>query len=114
MDRAVFTNLEGFFIGMMKPLIAEAVNEAIRTNAPVQLKPLTNYLKTPEAAKFISKTSNALRVMVCKNQIKSIKKGNSLYFLETDLIEYLESGRKKTVDELKEGFEDILLKTKKG
>lgn len=72
------------------------------------------YLSTKQAAEFLSKTPNAIRVMVCKNQIKSIKKGNSLYFLEIDLIEYLESGRRKTPAELAQNCEDALVIKKGG
>jgi excisionase family DNA binding protein len=77
----------------LQMLITSCVNNCLKYYEPQhQEKP--RYITTHEAAEYLGKTSNALRVMVHKNQIKSIKKGNSLYFLESDLIDYLESGRR--------------------
>ncbi len=90
-------NLEGYLLEMMKPLIMNAVNDAMSNQKPVAMKSINNYLRCKEASIFISKSPNALRCMVCKGQIKSMKKGGSLYFLESDLIDYLESGRKKPI-----------------
>lgn len=73
-----------------------------------------NYKDTKETARFLNTTENAIRVMVCKNKLKSLKKGNRLFFLESDLIEYIESGRRKTPAELAENCEDILVVKKKG
>jgi hypothetical protein len=101
--------------GDLRDLISEAV--AIALNNQVQstsTKSIHNYLNTVEAAAYLSKTPNALRVMLCKNQIKSIKKSGTNYFLESDLIDWLESGRRKTLNELKENCEDVLVQKKKG
>lgn len=107
-------NLEGYFLEMMKPLIANAINEAMSNQKPVAIKSINNYLRCKEAAAFISKTPNALRVMVSKGQIKNMKKGGALYFLETDLIEYLESGR-KVIKSLVTNCDDVLVvKNKRG
>ena len=54
------------------------------------------YLKTPDAANYLNMTPNALRQYVFKGEIASIKRGNSLYFKEIDLVEWLEIGRRKT------------------
>lgn len=74
-----------------------------RQNAPI-------YLAAPKAADFISKTPNALRVMVFKNQIPFIKKNGKLFFKQSDLIDWLESGRVEADTAVPE---DILLKNKK-
>lgn len=54
-----------------------------------------NYLNTIEAAEMIKKTPNALRQIVHRREIPTIKRGNSLYFLESDLIEWMEKGRRE-------------------
>jgi hypothetical protein len=72
--------------------------------------PQSNYLKTIEAAAFIRKSPEALRQIVYNGKIKSIKRGNNLLFLESDLIEWLESGRKKTIVELSRDAETLLIK----
>lgn len=48
------------------------------------------YLKIDKAAAFLSKTPNALRVMVSKNQVPYIKKQGRLFFRQKDLVEWLE------------------------
>lgn len=59
-----------------------------------------SYHNVKGAADFLSKTPNAIRVMVCKNQLRASKKNGRLYFLESDLIDYLESGQRKSLKEL--------------
>ena len=67
------------------------------------------YLTTREAGKFLGKTANALRIMVHRDEIKSYKKGERLYFLESDLAEWIESGKRPTTSELIKNFEDDLI-----
>jgi hypothetical protein len=74
----------------------------------------SNYLNTIEAAAFIRKSPEALRQIVYNGKIKSIKRGNNLLFLQSDLIDWLESGRKKTLHNLTENSEDILISRKRG
>ena len=107
-------NLEGYIINMIKPLVMNLVSEAMSNLKPTPLRSVNNYLNTKDASAFISKTPNALRLMVFKNQIKSMKKGEKLYFLEDDLIEYLESGR-KAIPQGSVNCDDVLvLKNKRG
>lgn len=75
---------------------------------------LTIYHNTKGAAAFLSTSENAVRVTVCKDKtFKHIKKGNRLFFLEADLIEWLERGRCKTPAELSASCEDALVIKKK-
>lgn len=99
----------------LRDLISEAVIIALNKQQPSQnTKAIHNYLNTVEAAAFLSKSPNALRVMLCKKQIKGIKKSGTNYFLESDLVDWMESGRRKTLSELKENCEDALIQKKKG
>ncbi|WP_231492222.1 helix-turn-helix domain-containing protein [Pedobacter sp. Leaf170] len=75
---------------------------------PVSQKP--TYLKADAAAEFLSTTKNALHVMVYKDQIPYIKKLGKLYFLQSDLVEWLESGR---VNLNQTSPEDILISKNK-
>jgi hypothetical protein len=59
---------------------------------PHQSQVNNTYFKIDKAATFLSTTPNALRVMVCKNQIPFIKKQGKLFFWQNDLAEWLESG----------------------
>ncbi len=47
------------------------------------------WLSTTEAANFLSLSTNALRIMVCRHQVKSYKLGCRLRFLKSDLLSLL-------------------------
>ncbi len=49
------------------------------------------WLSTKEAADFLSLSTNALRIMVCRHQVKSYKLGRRLRFLKSDLIGLLKT-----------------------
>lgn len=51
-----------------------------------------SYKTIEQAAHFLGRTPNALRVMVSKRQIPFIKKHGKLYFRTNDIIDWLESG----------------------
>lgn len=72
------------------------------------------YLSTKQVATFLDKTPNAIRVMVHKGQIKSLKQGNSLFFLESDIVDYLESGRRQNKTESILNCEEALVTRKRG
>lgn len=72
------------------------------------------YLSTKQAAQFLNKTPNAIRVMVHKGQLKSLKKGNSLFFREDEIISYLESGRRQNKTESVLNCEAALITRKRG
>lgn len=48
------------------------------------------WLSTKEASKFLSITPNALRIMVCRNQIKAYKFRSRLRFRLIDLLDHLQ------------------------
>jgi hypothetical protein len=56
------------------------------------------YLSTEEAASFIRKSPGALRQIVYRGKLTSIKRGINLLFLEDDLIQWLEKGRRNVID----------------
>ena len=77
------------------------------TATPVVSK--DKYYKTKGGAEFLKTTPGALRNLVYQKKIKSIKKGKCLYFLHSDLVEYLESGRKETAEEILSNIQDALV-----
>ena len=50
------------------------------------------WLNSSEAAKFLGLSPNALRIMVCRGQVKYWKLGSRLRFNKSDLILLLEKG----------------------
>lgn len=70
-----------------------------------------NYLNTIEAAAFIRKSPEALRQIVYNRKIKSLKRGNNLLFLKSDLIDWLESGRKPAYNDIISSADNLLKAT---
>lgn len=70
----------------------ENIENLLLANANIQATD-EKYLTLKKAAELLGKTENAVRIMVCKNQINYIKKQGRLYFKRTDIYHFLESGR---------------------
>lgn len=67
----------------------------------IENKPKVNERKTaPEAAAYIKKALPTLYTYTSQRKIKHIKSGKTLLFLTSDLDEFLNSGRRKTADEM--------------
>lgn len=84
----------------LRALVFEAVTLALSQHTH-QAEPKKPYITCKDAADYLGKTTNALRQLVCKDQIKYIKKGSLLYFRTEDLIQYLEGDNKDEADVLK-------------
>ncbi|SDH03714.1 DNA binding domain-containing protein, excisionase family [Pedobacter terrae] len=83
----------------LRALINDAVRAALE-NAPAAERPIrSRYFSTKEAADFIKKTPNALRQIVHKGEIPSMKRGNNLLFFEEDLVTWIEKGRREVQDD---------------
>lgn len=86
--------------------------EAVLLNRqPLTSAQAETYLKIDKAAEFLSTSPNALRVMASKGQIPHIKKHSKLFFRQSELIEWLESGSVYPDDQ--EDIETSLVATKK-
>lgn len=90
-------------LSLIKELLAQ-------TSPGANSSPQETYLKLSKAADFTGFTENALRVMVSKGQIPYIKKQGKLFFRQSDLVEWFESG---SVQARQLEAEDILLLNKK-
>lgn len=82
-------------VPQLKQLIAEVLISTMKDIEPWASKESeVKYLTTKEAALIVRKTPGALRQIVHRGQIPSIKRGNSLLFLKSDLISWVETGRR--------------------
>lgn len=93
----------------LRAMIYEIIVDVLKDHQIQQVMPAAKYLNTNDAAAFLSKSPNALRLMIFQKKIASIKKGSKHYFLESDLVKWLESGRQKTDVEIAKDCEDILV-----
>jgi excisionase family DNA binding protein len=69
-------------------------------------------LNLDKACSFLNLSRAAIYTMTCRKSIPYIKRGKRLYFKRSDLIEWLNGGRKKTMQEIHEEVEKSLSKRK--
>jgi DNA binding domain, excisionase family len=60
------------------------------------------FLTIGQASKLLNLAKPTIYTLTCKNTIPFIKKGKKLYFKKSDLIEWLNSGRRLTKNEIEE------------
>jgi excisionase family DNA binding protein len=60
-----------------------------------------NILSIEQAANFLNLSKLTLYGKVSRRELPVSKRGKRLYFLRSELEQYIKSGHKKTVDELK-------------
>jgi excisionase family DNA binding protein len=59
-------------------------------------------LTITNAAKFLNLSVPTIYSKVCRKEIPVNKRGKRLYFYQSELTEWIKSGRKKTADEIRE------------
>ena len=91
----------------LKKLIVEKNGQQNPTNQPAK------FLTIEEAAKVLRLSKLTLYGKVSKREIPCMKRGKRLYFSESELIKYLEDGRKLTTAEIKEEASNYLNKKKR-
>lgn len=84
--REMISFLAGIMMGSIENLLQQ-ISNSNRYNSSVTSK----YFKINQAAEFLSTTSNAVRLMVSKDQIPYFKKQGKLIFKESQLIKWLEN-----------------------
>ncbi len=106
------TNLtfETILIQLLKPIIKEAITEALSSITYHQPSPLTPISSSPvkdiftvgEAAEFLGSTKSYLYKLTHFREIPHYKSGKRLYFKRDDLIIWMTRLRIKTHDEIEQ------------
>lgn len=98
----------------LQDLIAETVNACLKRNQPQQPAQQMDQLLTVEgAAEYLHLGVPTIYGLISKGAIPYMKQSKRVYFSRQDLMHYLRSGRKKTVQEI-EAETDNYLANKKG
>lgn len=63
-------------------------------------------LTISEAAELLKLSVATIYTKVCKNEIPANKQGKRLYFYRTELINWIKSGRIKTISEIRKEMEE--------
>lgn len=69
-----------------------------------------DFLSVEQAAEFLGIAKATLYVKVSRREVPSIRRGKRLYFSSIDLTDYLNEGKRKTNDEIKQDAGDYLKK----
>lgn len=94
-------------------LIEDSIRKVLAEN-PVSANAAqsTDYLNIEEASKLLNLAKATVYALSASGKIPVIKKGKRLYFTKQELIEWLNKGRKKTVDEIEQEAQQYLLNSK--
>jgi archaeosine-15-forming tRNA-guanine transglycosylase len=97
-------------VGQLQQVMYECVSNYSLNS---QTSNIPEILDSTGAAELLHKTPNAIRVMVCNNQIPYFKKNHKLFFKRSELLEYVESGRVE-VQKAIEPVDALVVNKKKG
>ncbi|MDR6464606.1 helix-turn-helix domain-containing protein [Chryseobacterium sediminis] len=91
----------------MLPLLLEKIEVRLeRIESLIQTarsKDLTDdYLSAKRAADMLNFTLATLYTKVCKGEIPSYKKGNRLYFSLVEIKDWIERGKKTSIDQIEQ------------
>ena len=75
--------------------------------------PAVELMTIAQAAEFLNLSVQTLYGKVCHKEIPVSKKGKRLYFYKSELEDWIRSGKKKTLAELKQEF-PAMVRTGKG
>lgn len=82
-----------------KELIKNSVSEILTENA-TNKKEQNFYMNIKETCSFLNLTRPTIYGLTSKRLIPYMKKGKKLYFLKSQLEQWLNEGKKKTVKEI--------------
>ena len=99
-------------------VIAELKNEVIEMKDLLlqkaqPLQELNNPLIIKEVANLTGKTVPTLYGYCQRNEIPHHKKGNRLYFFKPEIIDWIKTGKKKTISEIEADADEYLSNKKK-
>lgn len=103
--------LHDFLKEMLEPIIDDCVNRAMLNfmkSLPQESQDESVVFDIDEAAKYLRLTKQTMYSYVHRNQIINYKGGKRVYFRKKDLDAWIERGRRKTQDEIKEEAEKYL------
>lgn len=89
----------------MKALLLQRAELQPETNNPLNIK---------EVSKLTSLSKPTLYGYCQRNEIPYQKKGGRLYFFKSEIIDWIKTGKQKTIKELTAEADEILSNNKKG
>jgi len=65
----------------------------------------TEFLNLKEAAKYLNLANQTIYGLTSKNEIPFLKRGKKLYFKKSELENWINEGKRKSIDEIKRELE---------
>ena len=93
----------------LESIIQRAVNSAL-SDLELVLKDEEQLLTVKEVAAFLCLSVPTIYSKVSRREIPSNKNGNRLYFLKSELMDWIKQGRRMTIDEIDEEASNYLIK----
>ncbi|MCK5370460.1 MAG: helix-turn-helix domain-containing protein [Cyclobacteriaceae bacterium] len=93
----------------IKKLIEDAVQKAILENQNLVDDQNSSFMDVNQAAEFLGIAKATLYGKCCNLLIPHFKKGKKLYFDKAELLNWLKSGKRKTVNDINEKVNTHLL-----
>lgn len=89
-------------IDLRLSIIESLISDLLRNSGDHQLESSDELLTVQQTAELLNLAPQTVYGLVSNRAIPHMKKGNRLYFLKTDIDEWLSQGRRKTVKEMSE------------
>ncbi len=96
----------------IKQLIEKAVEKAIRDKLNNESEQTTNFLDFNQTAEFLGIAKATLYGKCSNLLIPHFKKGKKLYFDKAELLDWLKSGKRKTINDINESVNSHLINRK--
>jgi excisionase family DNA binding protein len=89
----------------LENLIQISVRKAMSEQAEKTETPKTGFLNLKEAANYLNLAKQTIYGLTSKNEIPFLKRGKKLYFKKSELENWINEGKRKSVAELKKELE---------
>lgn len=115
MQQTIFTSLP---IGDLETLMINCFTACLKQHVKAEKQPTSEQqqnelLNVQQTATFLSLSVPTIYGLIHKGELPNMKQGKRCYFLKSDLMKYLEQGRRKSNAEIKKDADLAFKKLKK-
>jgi excisionase family DNA binding protein len=90
----------------LEAIVENSVRKVLQSQSITTAEPKENYFSVEQAAEYLQLAEQTLYGFTSKRKIPFIKKGKKLYFKESELKKWLETGNKKSKSQIEKELED--------
>lgn len=90
----------------LEAIVENSVRKVLQGQSLTKIEPKEIYFSVEQAAEYLQLAEQTLYGFTSKRKIPFIKKGKKLYFKESELKKWLETGNKKSKTEIEKELEN--------